>query len=959
MTKFTKLFILSTVVLILLQSFNLIYFVSVPTALASAKQCDCAGTSYPPADPCTAACVGKLPLVTDVCVCDDGTVEDIKLPTDTCAVLCPVAPPPTPKPTSPAPSGTPKSTPSAVPKAGFNLEEAKINIQFGDLPTSFTAVDEAPCKCTPAEKAKDAKYCEDYEKKMCIRIPWVAQYLNAVYRYGVTLGSLLAVLMLMIGGVMYMMGGLNQTMISKAKSMMSGAVLGLILLLGTYVLLNTINPNLIKLEPIKIEVVREKGISSFTFCNEVPAAKYKVTDNTCGQEGSYEIKDKSIDEEPGKCIGSICKPSADGHKQWCLPSPEDKAMKENKVTCIDAAVWGYLKYDDGRFLDSIGLYALGGYSDADCVALDSDATSTCADPIKDNPGDGDKVYYIRWSDIKAAVASKKSSAKDSYMLMIELNDTGASNAAVTNSKIVVATQAGMSWIGFDGTIDDEYYVALNPENPISTEKDNEAYNGIWIEPCDTTVVWMSPKGEGWMSGGLPAEKGKKWKTMRAYDVETSGIRLDIDSKDFQEDADIDCSLADKMFGASLKVGAICGSNKECLSDDCELEQGSKRCECNEDEDCKNEVAPGDPQKDKLVCATSWNIWNSCIVGKAIGASCSDNSQCNSGSCSGGKCECSKKEDCAYQPYSTAPDFFKKKKIDGVLYGYACIKNIFSANECKYKREQGEACDKAEQCISNNCVGGSCMCDDDADCPEGSYCETVTGACMLQHLNLEICDEGNNKSCYKGMDCEEDHWYGEGTTETRCECNNNEDCGPDAVCIDIEDGCGWNYCLANDVGAPGVPYGYSSVGDSTVVASQKYWGLCDADSDCAGTALSPGDCITDWGKNNCNACKSTDGTALIGGKCPSSDKDACGYKLFCTDEWSTNICAPASAIACGINDSLCVGGGWKKGTCEGTLCDCGGDDDCSAGYLCANNTSGEYNGNDMCIPDSYKDIADNL
>ena len=63
-------------------------------------------------------------------------------------------------------------------------------------------------------------------------------YINAVLKYSTRLGFALAVLMLIYAGIKYMTSQGNQTQINDAKEIMTGAIIGLVLLFLVGVILN-------------------------------------------------------------------------------------------------------------------------------------------------------------------------------------------------------------------------------------------------------------------------------------------------------------------------------------------------------------------------------------------------------------------------------------------------------------------------------------------------------------------------------------------------------------------------------------------------------------------------------------------------------------------------------------------------------------------------------------------------
>jgi hypothetical protein len=84
-----------------------------------------------------------------------------------------------------------------------------------------------------------------------IDIPYLAEYIIGVYNYAMGLLAMIAIVMLMIGGLRYIMARGDSGAIGRAKKMMGGAVFGLILGLGSYIILKSISPNLVQLTTLR------------------------------------------------------------------------------------------------------------------------------------------------------------------------------------------------------------------------------------------------------------------------------------------------------------------------------------------------------------------------------------------------------------------------------------------------------------------------------------------------------------------------------------------------------------------------------------------------------------------------------------------------------------------------------------------------------------------------------------
>lgn len=80
-------------------------------------------------------------------------------------------------------------------------------------------------------------------------------YIQAVYKFGIWAVGISALLMISIGGFMYITSAGNNSSMEKAKSVITDAIIGLVLALTSYLILYIINPDLVniqKLAPIGV-----------------------------------------------------------------------------------------------------------------------------------------------------------------------------------------------------------------------------------------------------------------------------------------------------------------------------------------------------------------------------------------------------------------------------------------------------------------------------------------------------------------------------------------------------------------------------------------------------------------------------------------------------------------------------------------------------------------------------------
>jgi hypothetical protein len=81
-------------------------------------------------------------------------------------------------------------------------------------------------------------------------VGWIGEYIAILYKYGVAVAAVLAVLMIMVGGLVWLMSGGSPDKVGKGKEFITSALTGLMLALFSFMILYTVNPKLVNLSPI-------------------------------------------------------------------------------------------------------------------------------------------------------------------------------------------------------------------------------------------------------------------------------------------------------------------------------------------------------------------------------------------------------------------------------------------------------------------------------------------------------------------------------------------------------------------------------------------------------------------------------------------------------------------------------------------------------------------------------------
>jgi hypothetical protein len=124
----------------------------------------------------------------------------------------------------------------------------------------------------------------------------LGEYIRDIYKYAVGIVGILAAVVLMFGGVVWLTAGGNQTRIGEAKAWIGASLTGLIIVLTSYMILYTVNPDLVRFRPIEIRVVEEDKTS--VTCTNLPeaqcksAAGCKWAGNKCSDDTSPDVTAK-------------------------------------------------------------------------------------------------------------------------------------------------------------------------------------------------------------------------------------------------------------------------------------------------------------------------------------------------------------------------------------------------------------------------------------------------------------------------------------------------------------------------------------------------------------------------------------------------------------------------------------------------------------------------------------------
>ena len=155
----------------------------------------------------------------------------------------------------------------------------------------------------------------------------IGLYIQAIYKYAIGIVGILATVVMMVGGIVWLTAGGNPTRIGEAKAYIGASLTGLILALSSYLILATINPALVNLKESGIAQVASTvtgccstatsvSINTEAECKNVSGTFFsdgEISGSTCVSSSSITgccwIEDKGLIETTRICYTNISKAS--------------------------------------------------------------------------------------------------------------------------------------------------------------------------------------------------------------------------------------------------------------------------------------------------------------------------------------------------------------------------------------------------------------------------------------------------------------------------------------------------------------------------------------------------------------------------------------------------------------------------------------------------------------------------
>lgn len=183
----------------------------------------------------------------------------------------------------------------------------------------------------------------------------LGHYIQLAYRFAVGAAAVVSAVMFMMGGFQYMTAGGSAQRVGNAKQRIKDAIIGLVLTVGAYILLLTVNPSTLTLQAPRIPLVPPKRFiqcESFKYyerCGAPFGLKIRSGSNAAMSiEDRYEATRADDPQLVAQCVGASCTKAGQGHDgtKNCVvtgsgtaPNPIPTTGPVAPYSCVDCSGW--------------------------------------------------------------------------------------------------------------------------------------------------------------------------------------------------------------------------------------------------------------------------------------------------------------------------------------------------------------------------------------------------------------------------------------------------------------------------------------------------------------------------------------------------------------------------------------------------------------------------------------------
>lgn len=191
----------------------------------------------------------------------------------------------------------------------------------------------------------------------------LGNYFRAIYVYFISSVGAIAVAMIIFGGFRWITAAGNASKIQAAQETINSALIGVVLALTSFLILNTINPNLTRLRIPAVTQVQQLLQTTY-FCKDgSPAAREAGKSRTCGDNVEY----TETDGRKRNCVATYVNPNTEAGTDGA----------GNPIRTKDSLICAYNKQTNG--FAAVSIYKLCTDTDyttvTECERADRQITS--------------------------------------------------------------------------------------------------------------------------------------------------------------------------------------------------------------------------------------------------------------------------------------------------------------------------------------------------------------------------------------------------------------------------------------------------------------------------------------------------------------------------------------------------------------------------------------------------------
>ena len=173
-----------------------------------------------------------------------------------------------------------------------------------------------------------------------ITVSWLAEYIAAIYQYLVGAATILAIVMIMYGGFRWITAAGDAGKIGEAKATIVGAVVGLVLALGSYTILSLVNPDLVSFQSLRLALVERDEFDEILVVTKVNTTDPETSALPPGPPPSFDSCPVSLEEPylaPEQKPNSNTEPRTEEFKAKISPIVAGKSTRQRIVDIAQAA----------------------------------------------------------------------------------------------------------------------------------------------------------------------------------------------------------------------------------------------------------------------------------------------------------------------------------------------------------------------------------------------------------------------------------------------------------------------------------------------------------------------------------------------------------------------------------------------------------------------------------------------